>query len=448
MANAFIRGLLDDPEDPQLPQYVSANDFGPRAFGLLNQLMPDPYEATGDAVRQYKGGDLLGAFETMFGAMPSTGIVTKAGKAAKAASAASPGYNQAKMAVQYPDRLPGAPMVDAKTGKDYIGKVQSPEAEAVMKVRANAQKDINAGRYDPYFNVSDRFYVNPNDYPLIGNTLTDALPKKQETIDKFSQLYNNDTTRGRLTDAIEKAKGDPNAWDWYAMGQYEDAYKKHLGEQAGRDAFKKDFAQGMAATTGGMDPTSNLLMTHYANFMRQNGQGLPQAAHELHAPIGGRYATGNLSQYDKMINQGQGITAVANPKRFDFSANFMGHKDKATIDEQMMELIHPKAEGGKGLPQWYSPAEQAVHDVAGQLGMAPVNAQELGWFGQKGVAGKPMIQILNEAIERTRRVTGQDPDKIVEGLVTRKMPLYGVAGLLGAGAYGANNTEQPSVNGL
>lgn len=445
MAKSFIRGLLDDPEDPQLPQYVSANDFGPRAYGLLNQLMPDPYEATGDAVRQYKGGDVLGAFETMFGAMPSTGIVTKA---AKAASAASPGYNQAKMAVQYPDRLPGAPMIDAKTGKDYIGKVQSPEAEAVMKVRANAQKDINAGRYDPYFNVSDRYYVNPNDYPLVGNTLTDALPKKQETIDKFNALYNNDVTRGRLTDAIEKAKGDPNAWDWYAMGQYEDAYKKHLGEQAGRDAFKKDFAQGMAATTGGMDPTSNLLMTHYANFMRQNGQGLPQAAHELHAPIGGRYATGNLSQYDKMINQGQGITAVANPKRFDFAANFMGHKDKATIDEQMMELIHPKSEGGKGLPQWYSPAEQAVHDVAGQLGMAPVNAQELGWFGQKGVAGKPMIQILNEAIERTRRVTGQDPDKIVEGLVTRKMPLYGLAGLLGAGAYGANSTEQASVNGL
>lgn len=75
MAKSFIRGLLDDPEDPQLPQYVSANDFGPRAFGLLNELMPDPYEATGDAVRQYKGGDVLGAFETMFGAMPSTGML-------------------------------------------------------------------------------------------------------------------------------------------------------------------------------------------------------------------------------------------------------------------------------------------------------------------------------------------------------------------------------------
>lgn len=439
--SAFIRGLLDDQEDPQQPQYVQSNDFGPRAYGLLDQLFPDPYQAAGDAVKQYKGGDVLGAFETMFGGMPTTGAL----KVKPPAKAAAPAFDQAKMAVQYPDRLPGAPMVDAKTGKEYIGKVQSPEAEAVMKVRAAAQKDINAGRYDPYFNVDERYYVDPNNYPLAGNTLTDAAPKKQETMDKFASLYNNDATRGRLEGAINAAQGDPNAWHWYAMGQLEKEYVDRLGEDAGRAAFKKDFAQGMAATTGGMDPTSNLLMTHYGNFLREAGQALPGAAHELHAPIGGRYATGNLAQYDKMINQGQGITASANPKRFNFSGNFMGHKNKATIDEQMTELIHPKSEGGKGLPQWYSPAEQAVHDVAGKLGMDPVNAQELAWFGQKGVPGKPMMQILNEAIERTRRVTGQDPDKIVQGLVSRKMPLYGLTGLLGAGAYGGMGDEQASA---
>lgn len=81
----FIRGLLSDPVDPQLPQYVPENDFGPRAFGLLNSLFPDPYEATGDAIRQYRGGDAIGAFETMFGAMPTTGAL-KAAKAGKAAN--------------------------------------------------------------------------------------------------------------------------------------------------------------------------------------------------------------------------------------------------------------------------------------------------------------------------------------------------------------------------
>ena len=75
-ASGFIRGLLDDQEDPQQPQYVASNDFGPRAYGLLDQLFPDPYKASGDAVAQYKKGDLLGAFETMFGSMPTTGALS------------------------------------------------------------------------------------------------------------------------------------------------------------------------------------------------------------------------------------------------------------------------------------------------------------------------------------------------------------------------------------
>lgn len=75
-ASSFVRGLLDDQEDPQQPQYVQGNDFPARAYGLLDQLFPDPYKAAGDAVKQYRGGDVLGAFETMFGSMPTTGAIT------------------------------------------------------------------------------------------------------------------------------------------------------------------------------------------------------------------------------------------------------------------------------------------------------------------------------------------------------------------------------------
>jgi hypothetical protein len=74
-ASRFVRGLLDDQEDPQQPQYVPANDFPARTYGLLDQLLPDPYKAAGDAVKQYQGGDVLGAFETMFGGMPTTGAL-------------------------------------------------------------------------------------------------------------------------------------------------------------------------------------------------------------------------------------------------------------------------------------------------------------------------------------------------------------------------------------
>jgi len=74
----FIRGLLSDPADPQQPQYVPENDFGPRAYGLLNDIFPDPNVSVGDAIHQYRAGDALGAFETMFGAMPTTGALNAA----------------------------------------------------------------------------------------------------------------------------------------------------------------------------------------------------------------------------------------------------------------------------------------------------------------------------------------------------------------------------------
>lgn len=72
--SSFIRGLLDDQSDPQLPQSVPQNDFGPRAYGLLNALFPDPYEAAGEAVQQFRAGNPIDAFATMYGAMPSTGM--------------------------------------------------------------------------------------------------------------------------------------------------------------------------------------------------------------------------------------------------------------------------------------------------------------------------------------------------------------------------------------
>ena len=42
---------------------------------------------------------------------------------------------------------------------------------------------------------------------------------------------------------------------------------------------------------------------------------------------------------------------------------------------------------------------------------------------------KPMIQIVNEAIERTSRLTGLSPEEVVEeGLVKGKRPLYAKGG--------------------
>ena len=57
----------------------------------------------------------------------------------------------------------------------------------------------------------------------------------------------------------------------------------------------------------------------------------------------------------------------------------------------------------------------------------PANFQDVTWKGLKGVPGKPMIQHVNEAIERTARVTGKKPEDVVrDSLVRGTHPLYGI----------------------
>ena len=356
----------------------------------------------------------------------------KATKTGKTAAKTGAGYDLAKIANQYPDIAPPSLAADKKTGKEFLQKELSPEAKAVEKSRKAAQKEIDAGNYKPFFNVDERYYADPANYPLPGTTLTDAMPKKQATIDKYTEELITPEAKARLQAGYDKGNMDPMTKDWYAMGQLEEQYVKELGPEAGRAAFRKDFAEGMAATTGGNDPTSNLLMAHYANYMRQAGQELPANTYNLPYPIGGRYAAGNISMYDKVINQGKGLSAYDNPKRHNFAGNFMGHRNISTIDEQMSGGFKP----GMAVPPGdsYGILEGTIADLARQNGVQPANFQDVAWAGLKGTNGKPMMQQVNEMIERTSRVTGQTPQEVLKGFITKTKPMYSVApvGLLGA----------------
>lgn len=336
------------------------------------------------------------------------------------------GFDPEELATRYPETAPPTLATDKKTGKEFLQKTPSAEAEAVSKVRKAAQKDIDAGNYEPFFPVDQRFYADPANYPLLGETLVDARPKKDVTVEKYRGMADTPGSRSRLGGAFERASGDPLAHDWYAMGQLEKAYIDELGPELGRARFRSDFAEAMAATTGGADPTSNLLMSYYGNFQRGQGQPIPKEAYNFPFPIGGRYASGNMAQYEKMINQGQGISAAANPKRHNFAADFMGHQDLATLDEQMSGLYQPGLLSPPGGA--YGVYQEVLNDVAGKYGVTPVNFQEVAWAGAKGTQGKPMIQHVNEAIERTSRVTGLPQDQVVRGMVRRQIPLYGAAG--------------------
>jgi len=340
----------------------------------------------------------------------------------------SKGFDPKKMGKQYPDTLPGVPMVDPKTNKVYIGKVLSPEAEVVQKFKKAAQKDIEKGNYTPYFDVEKRYYADPTRHPLQGNTLTDAIAKKPETIARWEAQLDTPEGRVRLLDAYNKGKQDPMTKDWYAMGQLENEFIKEFGLEKGAQMFKERFADAMAATTGGADPTSNLLTAAFGNYMRQNKKMLPENTYDLPFPIGGRFIGGNIKMYDKAINQGAGLTAAEQPKRFDFSGNFLGYKDKATIDEQMSQGFQP---GLMAPPQGaYGVMENVIHDLAKGQGIDPVNFQDVTWAGLKNVPGKPMIQHVNEAIERTARITGKTPEQVVkDSLVKGTSPLFGAAPL-------------------
>lgn len=351
------------------------------------------------------------------------------------------GYDPKKIAKQYPEIAPPQMTTDPKTGKTFPQKQLSQEALSVQKARQAAQKEIDKGMMvDPFFDVSKRAYVDPSNYPLPGRTLTNQVPKKAETVEKYRAMAEGPEATERLMSAYRRGSDAPMAKDWYAMKQLEDEFVKELGPEAGRTAFRQRFAEPMAATTGGADPTSNLMMTAYSNYMDAAGKTLPTAAFELPFPVGGRFVSGNMEQANKYRQAG--AIPIDNPKRHNFASNFMGYRDRPTIDEQMMGLFSP----GKGAPEpgTYGVYEAALNKLAQQAGVNPVNFQDVAWAGAKNYQGKPMMQEINEMIYRTGRITGESPEEVLRGFIRGNKPMYGVTGLGALGAQetgGLNNPE-------
>jgi hypothetical protein len=265
----------------------------------------------------------------------------------------------------------------------------------------------------------------------------DALPAQQKTIDSYVKKFDTPEARDRLQKAFDEGKKIPGADNWYAMRQLEQQYIKHLGPEKGREMFASEFARTMAATTGGSDPTSNLLLAHYVQWAAKNGHLIPEESHQLPFPIGGRYVANNIKQFEKM----EGPFDANNPKRHDFEHAFLGHANKATTDEQMSGAIVP----GMMLPPGdsYGIAAKVIHDMAERNGVHPRDFQDVAWAGLKKLkteaAGKkfeykgPMIQDVNDAIERTHRLTGMPRDEVVRrGVVKKEIPLYSSSAPIGA----------------
>jgi len=359
-------------------------------------------------------------------------VKSESGAARRAPSA---GLDREKLREQYPDPAPSEQKWDKNKGQFYEGKgSDTPEIQALTKVRKQATADIKAGNYTPIFDVSKRDYVDPSDYPLSGSTLLDTLPKKEATVLAHTEKAQDPAAIRRLEEGFLAQQGNPDAEHWYAMLQLQQAYMQMYGPEEGRMRFKKYFADSMAGTTGGADPATNFLSTGYLNHLDLTGTPTPLKSYEIPYPIGGgkHGAMGNIVLGRKFMNSPELFTTAGNPKRFNFKGNFLGHRDKATIDEQMMGAWDPT--GKMAQPKYYGLYEQPVHDLAAKYGVAPANFQDVAWAGLK--TGKtpnfkphPMISVVNEAVERTSRVLGISPDEALQHILSGG-PVYAKGGLV------------------
>lgn len=322
----------------------------------------------------------------------------------------------------------------ARREAEYLEKTLTPEAEAFQKARNKIQKQLDKEGYTPYFDPAKRFDVDPANYGPFADTAVAAAPKTAKTQQQWAERYGTPEARERLQAGYKAGQGIADADRWYWMGQLEKAYVDELGEVAGREAFKKEFADMMAATTGGASPYNNFMMAHYASHMAKTGQALPERSYDLPFPIGGRYAAGNIAQARKYIEGGmQGFDPAVNPKRYDFSSAYTGNPRAGTMDEQMFGAIQP----GGTIPEWYGPATQVLREEAAKAGVAARDFQDVGWAGLKKIKtegkGKgfeyegPMINHINRSIETTHRLTGMPREEIVRrGLIRKEIPMYGI----------------------
>jgi hypothetical protein len=339
---------------------------------------------------------------------------------------------------------------DKGKGKWYDSKVLSEEEWKVSKRRDAAAKDIKEGNYDPYFNVEERFHIPEGLYAF--EDTAKVVPKDPKTFDKWEKIANNPEALQKLREAYLSNAGEPMSRDWYAMGQLYDEFVKVYGPDKAPGMFKQNFADAMAATTGGADPQSNFLMAMYGNFLRTPKQPIPGSPNQFSHPIGGRYASGNMEKYDEMINQGLGVT-LNTPKRLDFSQAYRGDPNAMTMDEQMSSVW------GFNAPPWYGNFTGAGRAVAESMGIKPRDFQDVAWAGIKSAKdqskgkepflGKPMMSFVDEALERTARVTGKDKESILrDHIIQGKGPVYGAAAAAMTGGMLATDEEAEAATGL
>jgi hypothetical protein len=308
----------------------------------------------------------------------------------------------------------------------------------LLTTRLPIRKEIDQGNIQPVFDQNARTPATSNE-PSPFDTRNIRM-KRATTQQKYEDAARAPAALERILAAYRRGlQQKENAANWSDIGQVQKLFIREFGPEHGQKEFE-EFAASIAATTAGADPEANFLMAHFARFMKAKGLPLPKYAYDVPYPAGGRYVIPNFAKLKKLVWDGDGITP-ANPKVYNLLHDLLGHYssparrgvegvsfDGPMIDERISRLFHPDM---RSPPRGsYGHFQAALVDLAKQEGVDTQLFRDLVWAGASpDHPTKSLIQIINESIERTHRITGMARDEIVRrGLLRAEIPLYGIGG--------------------
>ena len=294
-----------------------------------------------------------------------------------------------QFAERYPDT--GPPTQKPKTNPSYPGetfpaKTLTPEAEEFAKAREKIVKEMRDEGFKPFFDPSQRFPAEFSKQPGPHADTAGALAAKQETIDRHLKAIDTPETRKALRNAYAKGLDPPDSQAWYLLGQVEKKMKQDLGEEAGAKRFRDQVATAMSATTTGMTPQQNLIMSQYLNYQKATGRPLPTESYQTPVTVGGQRTMPNVDAYKELFSGPSGpyetlqAQAFKNPKRADFAQAQMGNPNAFTVDEQMAHGMIQKDVPQAGT---YGIITKMGREEAVKAGADPQRYQDVAWAGFK-----------------------------------------------------------------
>ena len=122
--------------------------------------------------------------------------------------------------------------------------------------------------------------------------------------------------------------------------------------------------------------------------------------------------------------------------------------EKGKLDIEEAQGI-PKFWAAQPRENEYGAAERFYAELARRQGMDPASGQAAAWSGAGDLTGlgtrpdRTFPELMNERITYTAKMRGQTPERVLDDLILKKIPLLGMGGLVAGGALMGAEPELP-----